>query len=75
MAETSFPSTGQGIELAWATEANTPTICLYKEGTKPSSSLKFIGLTPIKYKDFDDFLAIINSKLEQVHGVPNRYTY
>jgi nucleoside 2-deoxyribosyltransferase len=42
IAEVSFPSTGQGIELGWANILNKKIICIYKDEHKYSSALKFI---------------------------------
>ena len=39
IAEVSYPSTGLGMELAWAEAANIPVLCLYKNDTLPSSSV------------------------------------
>ena len=39
LAEVSYPSTGQGIELGWANDANKKIICIYKKEAKISSSL------------------------------------
>jgi hypothetical protein len=55
VAESSLPSTGQGIELAQAEAAGVPVVCFYKTGSKPSSSLRFITNEVIEYKDMDDF--------------------
>ncbi len=43
LAEVSHPSTGQGIELAWADEANTPIIGCYRDNADYSSSLKMLN--------------------------------
>jgi hypothetical protein len=40
VAEASYPSTGQGIELAQAKAAGVPILCFYKSGAKTSSSLR-----------------------------------
>ena len=56
VAEASYPSTGQGIELGLAHAAGVPIVCFYKEGTKPSGSLRFVCNDVITYKDTADFL-------------------
>ena len=61
IAEVSHPSTGAGIEIGLAQAANIPTIFLYKTGTSPSKSLKFIKGTLIEYADASD----LASKVEQ----------
>jgi hypothetical protein len=56
IAETSHPSTGQGIELGWADAAAKRILYFYKTGSKISSSLKFITEDSIEYSDATDML-------------------
>lgn len=42
LAEVSFASTGQGIELGRAEAAHVPILCFYRPGATPSSSLRFL---------------------------------
>lgn len=42
IAEVTYPSTGLGIELGWASAVNRPIFCFAQDGSKPSSSLGFI---------------------------------
>lgn len=56
LAEVSHPSTGQGIELGWAHKLAKRIVCVYKQGTKPSSSLKFVSQEMIEYKDSEDLI-------------------
>lgn len=63
VAETSFPSTGQGIELGQANVAGVPIVCFYKIGTKPSSSLRFVTDEIIEYTDVPDLLAKLSARL------------
>ncbi len=56
LAETSIPSTGQGIELGWADVFGIPIICFYKNGTKPSRSLQVISKKIIEYHDSSDLV-------------------
>ncbi len=39
IAEVSYSATGLGIELGWAFDSHVQITCLYRQGTKPSSSL------------------------------------
>jgi hypothetical protein len=57
IADVSYPSTGQGIELGWASDANISILCIYKTDSKISSSLKFVTNQFIEYKDQDDMLS------------------
>lgn len=63
VAESSLPSTGQGIELAQAEAAGVPIVCFYKVSSKPSSSLRFVTNEVIEYRDTEDFLAKIAARL------------
>jgi hypothetical protein len=65
VAETSFPSTGQGIELGLANVAGVPIICFYRIGAKPSSSLRFITGKVIEYTDTHDLLVKLQVQLDQ----------
>lgn len=49
IAEVSYPSTGQGIELGWADLYNIPIVCIYKKDAKVSRSLCVISDTFIEY--------------------------
>lgn len=64
VAESSLPSTGQGIELAQAEAAGVPIVCFYKIGSKPSSSLRFVTSEVIEYRDTEDFLAKLAARLQ-----------
>jgi hypothetical protein len=63
VAEVSYPSTGQGIELAQAEAAGVPIVCFYKTGAKTSGSLRFVTDEKIEYQDIEDFLAKLSSRL------------
>jgi hypothetical protein len=56
IAEVSHASTGQGIELGWANIFDTPILCVYRKGSKPSNSLKFITDNFIEYSDPKDLV-------------------
>jgi hypothetical protein len=63
IAEVSYPSTGQGIELGWANIHNVPIVCIYKSGTHPSSGLKMITEYFIEYDSPTDMI----QKLSDFH--------
>ena len=65
IAEVSRPSTGQGIEIGWASYSNTPILCIYKKGAEISSSLKFITNHFIEYEDAKDMLEKIKEFLNK----------
>jgi hypothetical protein len=66
VAEASFPSTGQGIELAQAKAADVPIICFYKADSKTSSSLRFVTDKIIEYTDMPDLFVKLQTELEQL---------
>jgi hypothetical protein len=68
VAESSFPSTGQGIELAQAKAAGVPIVCFYKVGAKPSSSLRFVTNKIIEYTDMPDFFSKLQAELDLLLG-------
>lgn len=66
LAEVSYPSTGQGIELGWANIFNVPIICISKKGSKVSNSLKYIANIFIVYSDMDDMIQKLSTQLANV---------
>lgn len=65
LGEVSFPSTGQGIEIGLAAAADVPVVCLYREGAKPSSSLRFYSQDLVSYTDTADLLQKITDQVEK----------
>ena len=55
VAEVSSPSTGLGIELAWANDVGVPVVFFYKKGSKLSDCLKMISNKFVEYSDDVDF--------------------
>jgi len=58
IAEVSYHSTGQGIELGWANDRNIPIACILKRGSMPSRSLKTVTGDFFEY-DTDTMLSVI----------------
>lgn len=56
VAEASFPSTGQGIELGWANLYEIPIVCVHKQGAKLSSSIKGISDVFLEYGDSQEMI-------------------
>ncbi len=64
LAEVSYPSTGQGIELGWASLLDIPIVCIYKEGLKYSPGLRYITGRFVSYKNPKDMIEKIGKFLE-----------
>ena len=62
LAEVSYSSTGQGIELGWAHAKGKPIWCFYKAGSKPSRSLKFVAEEIYEYQEISQVLAVLQKK-------------
>lgn len=56
IAECSYPSTGQGIELGWCHSVEIPILCIYKKGHTPSGALKNVANEVFAYTHFDEML-------------------
>jgi len=61
IAEVSYSSTGQGIELGWANIYEVPIICVYKKGITISKSLKVIANTFCEYSNSDEMIQKITA--------------
>jgi nucleoside 2-deoxyribosyltransferase len=67
LAEVSYPSTGQGIELGWASAAGVPIICFYKTGSQPSSALRFISDEIFEYESTEDLADALPAYLKRFY--------
>ena len=63
LAEVSFPSTGQGIELGWADAAGVPIVCIHKTDATPSGALPYISKDLLGYIDEADMVSKITHLL------------
>lgn len=57
IAEVSYPSTGQGIELAWAHAAGVAIVCVSEHSKKISGSLKMVTDIFVTYYGHDELLS------------------
>ena len=62
LAEVTYPSTGQGIELGWAEAQSVPIICIYRKGADYSKSLNFVSDDFVQYENTDELVI----KLEKI---------
>ena len=56
IAETSYKSTGQGVEIGWADSVNIPIALLYKSGLQPSNSLSRVSNLWIGYSSDSELI-------------------
>lgn len=63
LAEVSYPSTGQGIELGWASTNSVPIICFYQSEQNPSTALRFVTSTLEPYKTTRELVEKIEASL------------
>jgi hypothetical protein len=55
IAEVSYPSTGLGMELAYAGVFHVPTVCFHRSDIAPSSSVRSLGTRMVPYENSVDF--------------------
>lgn len=67
IAEVSYPSTGQGIELGWADDSNTPVVCISKVGMKISGSLQTICNRFSEYNSPEDLPSKVKAVLATIN--------
>lgn len=67
LAEVSYPSTGQGIELGWADALDIPIVGIYRHGINISGSLIVVTDQIIVYTDSQDMLTKIGDFLKNEH--------
>jgi hypothetical protein len=65
IAEVSYPSTGQGIELGRADAAGIPVVCFHKVGSRPSSSVRYITDQLYSYKTTPELIEMITREIEK----------
>lgn len=64
IAEVSYPSTGQGIELGWANSLGVAIVCIYKKSYKPSSSIKAVSNKIFEYSNSKTLIKIISENIK-----------
>ncbi len=62
LAEVSYPSLGEGIELGWADLFKKPIICFHKKGQLGSIFVEMVTKNVIEYETTEDMI----EKLEKV---------
>lgn len=65
LAEVTLPSVGLGIELGWANVFEIPIICIHKQDSAPSGSLKLVSKQFIPYKEIADIQVELAAMLDE----------
>ena len=68
IAEVSRPSLGLGIEIGRAEQIGKRILCIYEEGQKCPSSLKYVNVTVIPYKGAIDMVNKIESEINKIEN-------
>jgi len=66
IAEVSKPAVGLGIELGWAFDDNVPIYCLYKKGSKYSSSIKCITSNIYEYSNTNELIQLFDQIISKI---------
>ncbi|MBQ8891952.1 MAG: hypothetical protein IJ068_03700 [Bacilli bacterium] len=65
IAEISYPTLGLGIEIGRAETNNQKILCIYKDGVKISSSLKYVNVDLLSYLDEKDLVDKIGNYISK----------
>lgn len=65
IAEVSYPATGLGIELGWASFGNTPIVAISKAGAKVSGSIHAVTDEFYQYSSEAELVKIIREIIQQ----------
>lgn len=61
IAEVSYPSTGLGIEMGWASAQGIPIVAIFRKDHEPSSSMQFVAKQIVEYTDSSDLIKHIQT--------------
>jgi hypothetical protein len=64
LAETSYPSTGQGMELQLAHDSNIPILCIHKNDQKPTNVLQSLTDKILPYSKTEDLKSVLSQYLQ-----------
>lgn len=65
IAEVSFASTSQGIELGWADLMGIPIVCIYRQGMEIAGSLSLVSSKFLMYPDTQNMIEDVRGLLKQ----------
>ncbi len=71
LAEVSSPSTGQGMELAWASIYKIPVVCIFEEGATISRSLHKVTTHFISYTSLTQAIPQIEKAVNSYAKITN----
>ena len=71
IAEVSIPSLGLGIEIGRAEIKNKKILCIYNQKYKEPSSLKYVNVDVLGYRDKEDMISKIEKYLETIEEKEN----
>ncbi len=66
VADVTYPSTGQGIELGWANAAQIPIIAVHKATARPSDALRFVTADVNPYTSTTELLESIKTAITKL---------
>lgn len=66
IAEVSYPSTGQGIELGWADLLDIPIVAIHKDGVSPAESVHTVSHKFMMYTSKENMIEDITGLLRQL---------
>lgn len=70
IAEVSYPATGLGIELGWASDSKVPIVCLYQSGKRYSGSLHAVTDQFYEYHNAQELIQIIENLYKKLKQSP-----
>ena len=66
IAELTYPSTGLGIEIGRAEMKGKRILCICNENSKLPSSLKYVNVDTLYYKDSEDMIKKIEKYIDSI---------
>lgn len=66
IAEVSHPSTGLGIELGWAYDADIPIICVHQDTSDPTNALTAVTNMVYKYSSPKNMITVLKNNWKKL---------
>lgn len=74
IAEVSYPATGLGIELGWASDAKVPIVAISQAQAQVSGSIKAVTSEFHTYKDDHELTELIQNIIQKHQDNPRRHS-